>query len=182
MKSMKKNSDWDEIKSEKKLREETNQLDVKVWLRSCDHEITEPVEGIVSGEIPTWINGSLLRNGPGKLGFGGNSFKHLFDAAALLHRFNIANGKVTYQCRFLNSESYKKNLAANRIVVTEFATAAVPDPCQSIFSRFVDSLISCPLNLSLDSKSLEISLISQQAQLHFPSIRLRQRFGVRLSL
>jgi hypothetical protein len=35
--------------------------DVNVWLRSCEKEIIEPVEGVVSGDIPSWINGSLLR-------------------------------------------------------------------------------------------------------------------------
>lgn len=69
-------------------------------------------------------------------------FLQLFDAAALLHRFNIVNGIVTYQCRFLKSETYKKNLAANRIVVSEFGTSCVPDPCQSIFERFVFGIYS----------------------------------------
>lgn len=109
--------------------------DVNVWLRSCEHEIIDPVEGVVSGEIPSWINGSLLRNGPGSIKVGDMTYNHLFDAAALLHRFNIADGKVTYQCRFLESSTYKKNLAANRIVVSEFGTALAPDPCQSIFER-----------------------------------------------
>lgn len=114
--------------------------DVEVWLRSCEQEIIEPVEGIVSGDIPRWISGSLLRNGPGSIKVGDMTYNHLFDAAALLHRFNIADGKVTYQCRFLKSDTYKKNLAANRIVVTEFGTSSVPDPCQSIFERFVSAL------------------------------------------
>lgn len=109
--------------------------DVNVWLRSCEKEIIDPVDGVVSGEIPTWINGSLLRNGPGRIKVGDMSYNHLFDAAALLHRFNIIDGKVTYQCRFLKSETYKKNLAANRIVVSEFGTVCAPDPCQSIFER-----------------------------------------------
>lgn len=109
--------------------------DVNVWLRSCEHEIIDPVDGVVSGEIPKWINGSLLRNGPGSIKVGDMTFNHLFDAAALLHRFNIVDGKVTYQCRFLQSETYKKNLAANRIIVSEFGTSIVPDPCQSIFER-----------------------------------------------
>lgn len=109
--------------------------DKKVWLRSCDQEIVEPVNGILSGKIPSWVNGSLLRNGPGALNVGEDSYNHLFDAAALLHRFNIADGNVTYQCRFLKSDAFKKNQAANRIVVSELATVAVPDPCQSIFSK-----------------------------------------------
>lgn len=109
--------------------------DVNVWLRSCEQEIADPIGGVISGTIPEWLNGSLLRNGPGSIKVGDQTFKHLFDASALLHRFNIENGQVTYQCKFLKSESYKKNLAANRIVVSEFGTACVPDPCQSIFER-----------------------------------------------
>lgn len=62
-------------------------------------------------------------------------FKHLFDSSALLHRFAIDKGHVTYQCRFLQSEVYKQNQAAQRIVITEFGTCAVPDPCQTIFQR-----------------------------------------------
>lgn len=104
-------------------------------LRTCEKEIIDPIYGTVSGEIPTWIKGSLLRNGPGKIKFGNTIVNHAFDSAALMHRFNIENGSVTYQCRFLKSESYNQNLAANRIVFTEFGTAALPDPCQSIFKR-----------------------------------------------
>lgn len=60
-----------------------------------------------------------------------NSFLRAF------FRFNIAAGKVTYQCRFLKSDVYKKNWEAKRIVVTEFGTKAMPDPCHSIFDRSV---------------------------------------------
>lgn len=106
-----------------------------IWTRSCEQEILKPIEGVIKGEIPLWINGSLLRNGAGSLKVGETSYKHFFDAAALIHRFNIANGKITYQCRFLQTDTYKKNKAANRIVVTEFGTSSIPDPCESIFKR-----------------------------------------------
>ncbi|XP_059617136.1 carotenoid isomerooxygenase [Phlebotomus argentipes] len=109
--------------------------DASIWTRSCEKEVIEPIQGRTTGSIPKWINGSLLRNGPGNLKFGQTSFKHLFDASALLHRFAIRNGDVTYQCRFIETNSYNRNRAAQRIVVTEFGTKAVPDPCQSIFTR-----------------------------------------------
>ncbi|XP_037298340.1 carotenoid isomerooxygenase isoform X2 [Manduca sexta] len=109
--------------------------DSTVWLRSCEEEIVQPQEGRVSGEIPSWLQGTLLRNGPGSLNVGSMRFKHLFDSSALLHRFAIHDGSVTYQCRFLQSNTFKKNRAANRIVVTEFGTKAVPDPCHTIFDR-----------------------------------------------
>ncbi|TDG48175.1 hypothetical protein AWZ03_005350 [Drosophila navojoa] len=107
-----------------------------VWLRSCEREIVEPIEGHASGHIPDWLNGSLLRNGPGSWKVGEMSFGHLFDCSALLHRFAIKNGRVTYQNRFVDTQTLQKNRAAQRIVVTEFGTAAVPDPCHSIFDKF----------------------------------------------
>ncbi|KAJ0175416.1 hypothetical protein K1T71_008575 [Dendrolimus kikuchii] len=109
--------------------------DSGVWLRSCEEEVTEPLEGIITGSLPPWLRGTLLRNGPGSLKVGSMRFKHLFDSSALLHRFSIQDGSVTYQCRFLRSNTLKKNLAANRIVVTEFGTKSVPDPCHTIFDR-----------------------------------------------
>lgn len=109
--------------------------DESILLRSCEKQITEPINGVVCGSIPRWIHGSLLRNGPGSLKVGDMTFNHLFDSAALLHRFNIDNGNVTYQCKFLKSDSYKRNTAANRIVTKEFGTVGFPDPCQSIFQR-----------------------------------------------
>ncbi|KZC05840.1 Beta,beta-carotene 9',10'-oxygenase [Dufourea novaeangliae] len=110
-------------------------VDTSVWMRSCEKEVRDPIPGKITGTIPSWLKGTLLRNGPGSLKVGEYSFNHLFDSSALLHRFNIADGKVTYQCRFVQTDVYKKNKAAQRIVVTEFGTKAVPDPCQSIFQR-----------------------------------------------
>ncbi|XP_047508976.1 carotenoid isomerooxygenase-like isoform X2 [Pieris napi] len=107
-----------------------------VWLRSCEEEIIQPIKGTIAGEIPHWLRGTLIRNGPGSLKVGSMRYKHLFDSAALLHRFAIQDGEVTYQCRFLQSSTYKRNQTAQRIVVTEFGTAATPDPCHSIFDRF----------------------------------------------
>ncbi|XP_063822333.1 carotenoid isomerooxygenase-like [Ostrinia nubilalis] len=109
--------------------------DASVWLRSCEQEVTEPLDGEITGELPEWLRGTLLRNGPGSLKVGDMRFKHLFDSSALLHRFAIHEGSVTYQCRFLQSSTYKRNQAAQRIVVSEFGTKAVPDPCHTIFDR-----------------------------------------------
>ncbi|XP_043471150.1 carotenoid isomerooxygenase isoform X3 [Leptopilina heterotoma] len=109
--------------------------DGSIWTRSCEREIIEPIFGKVSGNIPKWLNGSLLRNGPGSLKVGEYRFDHLFDSAALLHRFAISDGKVTYQSRFVQTEVFKKNQTAKRIVVSAFGTKAVPDPCKSIFQR-----------------------------------------------
>lgn len=60
--------------------------DVTIWLRSCEKEVTEPIQGVITGTIPKWIDGCLLRNGPGNLKVGDMEFQHLFDSSALLHK------------------------------------------------------------------------------------------------
>lgn len=60
--------------------------DFSTWLRSCEQEITEPIIGKVQGIIPVWLNGYLLRNGPGSIKVGEDKFEHLLDSAALLHK------------------------------------------------------------------------------------------------
>ena len=61
-------------------------IDISIWMRSCEHEVIEPISGTVSGCIPGWLKGTLLRNGPGCLKVGEYRFDHLFDSSALLHR------------------------------------------------------------------------------------------------
>ena len=61
-------------------------VDTSVWLRSCEKEVTEPIGGKIIGNIPVWLKGSLLRNGPGCLKVGNYTFDHIFDSSALLHR------------------------------------------------------------------------------------------------
>lgn len=43
-------------------------------------------------------------------------------------------------CRFLRTDAYVRAMTENRVVITEFGTAAYPDPCKNIFSRY---LLAC---------------------------------------
>ncbi|NWV76074.1 BCDO2 oxygenase, partial [Dasyornis broadbenti] len=100
-------------------------------------ETPEPIPAKIKGHIPKWINGKLLRNGPGKFEFGNDKFNHWFDGMALLHQFQLAHGTVSYRSRFLQSSSYLRNSQHSRIVASEFGTLAMPDPCKSVFGRFL---------------------------------------------
>uniref|UniRef100_A0A6Q2XES2 Carotenoid-cleaving dioxygenase, mitochondrial n=1 Tax=Esox lucius TaxID=8010 RepID=A0A6Q2XES2_ESOLU len=100
-------------------------------------ETPESIATEVSGTIPTWIRGNLLRNGPGKFEFGNQHYNHWFDGMAMLHQFKIVDGKVTYRSCFLRSDAYKKNSERDRIMVSEFGTVAMPDPCKNFFLRFL---------------------------------------------
>ncbi|KAI5608599.1 beta,beta-carotene 15,15'-monooxygenase, partial [Silurus asotus] len=105
-------------------------------------ETPEPIKAEVSGTIPLWLQGTLLRNGPGLFSFGNSSYKHWFDGMSLIHSFTFKQGDVYYRSKFLRSDTYKKNIAANRIVVSEFGTLAYPDPCKNIFSKAFTYLLN----------------------------------------
>ncbi|KAL3042995.1 hypothetical protein OYC64_020832 [Pagothenia borchgrevinki] len=109
---------------------------IEPLVRSVE-ETPEPISTEVQGSIPSWVKGNLLRNGPGKFEFGNTHYNHWFDGMALLHKFTIAEGQVTYMSRFLNSEAYRKNSERDRIMMSEFGTLALPDPCKNIFQRFL---------------------------------------------
>lgn len=99
-------------------------------------ETPEFVKAEVTGHIPEWVNGTLLRNGPGKYEFGKHAYKHWFDGLALLHAFVIDKGEVMYRSKYLRTQAFVNGEERKRIVYAEFGTAAVPDPCLNIFSRF----------------------------------------------
>uniref|UniRef100_A0A672KSU1 Retinoid isomerohydrolase RPE65 n=1 Tax=Sinocyclocheilus grahami TaxID=75366 RepID=A0A672KSU1_SINGR len=125
----------------------TNHMEIKLTLlehpaggykkifESCE-ELAEPIPAHVSGNIPAWLTGSLLRMGPGLFEIGDEPFYHLFDGQALMHKFDLKDGHVTYYRRFIRTDAYVRAMTEKRIVITEFGTAAYPDPCKNIFSRF----------------------------------------------
>ncbi|KAK8772438.1 hypothetical protein V5799_024319 [Amblyomma americanum] len=103
--------------------------------RSCVPEVSEPVAAVLQGQLPAWLQGKLLRNGPGMESVGVDRYNHALDSLAQIRQFSIENGQVFYQNRFLRSQSFLRNQKANRIVVSEFGTMAHHDPCSSVFER-----------------------------------------------
>ncbi len=90
------------------------------------------VESIpVSGELPAWLTGSLLRTGPAKWEVGERTMNHWFDGYAMLHRFGIADGRVSYANRFMQTNAYRSAKETGEITYSEFGT----DPCRSLFGR-----------------------------------------------
>lgn len=52
-----------------------------------------------AGHIPEWISGTVVRVGPGKFEFGEDKMKHWFDGHAIVHKFTLKQGKVTFESR-----------------------------------------------------------------------------------
>ena len=91
----------------------------------CDVERLE-----VEGTIPSWLEGELIRNGPGQV-MVDKPMKHWFDGLAMLHRFHIANGGVSYRSRFIDCAAYRSAQKEGRITYSDFAT----DPCRTLFQQ-----------------------------------------------
>jgi beta,beta-carotene 9',10'-dioxygenase len=109
-----------------------------------------------SGELPSWLNGSLLRTGPAKFEVGEQRMRHWFDGLAMLHRFTIDGGRVSYGNRFLQSRSYKAARERGRMVYGEFAT----DPCRSLFKR-VQTLFS-PGSVLPDNANINVARLGER--------------------
>ena len=86
----------------------------------------------VEGEIPEWLEGSLLRTGPTKFEAGERDLSHWFDGLAMLHAFAIADGEVRYSNKYLESNAYTHADSEGELGYQEFAT----DPCRDLFERF----------------------------------------------
>jgi beta,beta-carotene 9',10'-dioxygenase len=99
--------------------------------RSLTQETPEPVQLAVQGELPRWLEGALLRTGPSKFEVGACTYNHWFDGLAMLHRFALSDGGVTYANRFLKSKAFRAAEETGKITYAEFAT----DPCRTLFGR-----------------------------------------------
>lgn len=86
----------------------------------------------ITGHIPEWLEGTLIRNGPGRFELNDEvTYNHWFDGMAMLHRFTIGGGRVSYGGKYIRSDRYKKEHETGKISFSEFAT----DPCRTIFGR-----------------------------------------------
>ncbi|KAH6792368.1 carotenoid cleavage dioxygenase 8 [Perilla frutescens var. hirtella] len=88
---------------------------------SVRQEQCRQMELHVEGEIPLWLNGTYLRNGPGIWHIGDYNFRHLFDGYATLVRLHFASGRLLMSHRQIESEAYKAAKKKNKICYREFS-------------------------------------------------------------
>jgi beta,beta-carotene 9',10'-dioxygenase len=110
---------------------ERSPLPYRAGFRSLTREVAEPVALSVQGELPPYLQGTLLRTGPSKFEVGTRTYNHWFDGLAMLHRFAFGQGRVAYSNRFLQSNAFRSAEATGKISYGEFAT----DPCRTLFGR-----------------------------------------------
>ncbi|MFT4889916.1 MAG: carotenoid cleavage dioxygenase-like enzyme [Halobacteriales archaeon] len=87
---------------------------------TLENEVADRTLG-VTGSIPDWLDGSLVRNGPAKFEVGGERVAHWFDGLGMLHRFAFEAGTVSYTNRFLRGETYRRAVESGELS-GQFAT------------------------------------------------------------
>lgn len=112
----------------------------RLGFRCLDTE-TEVDSLPVEGEIPGWLSGSLIRNGPAKWEFSRQRLIHEFEGLAMLYRFGFHDGEVSYANRFLESPQYRHVEEHGEIGYPEFASGDY----RSLFRRL--NLKSLPKKL-----------------------------------
>ncbi|KAE8056609.1 hypothetical protein FH972_013364 [Carpinus fangiana] len=84
-------------------------------------------ELIVQGEIPLWLRGTYLRNGPGMWAIGNYEFRHLFDGYATLVKLHFENGRLVAGHRQIESEAYLAAKKNKKLCYREFSEVPKPD-------------------------------------------------------
>jgi carotenoid cleavage dioxygenase-like enzyme len=133
-------------------------------LEDCKEFENEAIGKITKGEIPSWLNGTLVRIGPGKWGLGESfTLNHLLDGYAMMVRFEFeqtdgGQKRVRAKSRFLRSEAYKKWLSQKKSGYTEFGTPAYTDTSKS-FERvnILKTSDNCNLNVFVIAKEVYLS-------------------------
>jgi carotenoid cleavage dioxygenase-like enzyme len=83
----------------------------------------------VTGTVPAWLHGTLVRVTPALMDGGGKTINHWFDGAAMLNAFGFGDGGVSYGSRFLETD-YLQDVRDGE---AHFGFGT--DPCRSLFKR-----------------------------------------------
>lgn len=70
----------------------------------------------IEGQIPTELEGTLLRNGPGLFEIGGTSIPQPLDGDGMISMFSIKDGRVHFRNKYVRTEALIKEQEAGRML------------------------------------------------------------------
>lgn len=76
----------------------------------------------VEGEVPLDLEGTFIRNGPGRQKIGGVPYGHWFDGDGMLSVFSFRDGRVRFKNRYVRTPKYLRETAAQKILYRGFGT------------------------------------------------------------
>ena len=69
---------------------------------------------VTKGQVPDWLKGSLLRNGPGLLDFGEDKVKSLADGLPMIRKYLVDSPMMNMSRRVLSSDTLTSYLQAEK--------------------------------------------------------------------
>lgn len=76
----------------------------------------------ISGAVPTDLQGTFYRNGPGRQRIGTTPYGHWFDGCGMLSAFSFVDGRVHFANKYIRTPKYVKETAAQEIKYRGFGT------------------------------------------------------------
>ena len=99
----------------------------KAWSKAIANpgqEFPLTILPILSGQIPTQLQGSLYRNGPGRLQRGDKTVGHWFDGDGAILAVHFTEEKATGTYRYVQTEGYQQEAAADKFLYPNYGTTA----------------------------------------------------------
>lgn len=110
----------------------------------------------ITGKIPKWLSGTLVRNGPIKTSVNGKTNTHMFDGLGMLHAFSFSDGKVNYTNKFLRSDAYHSVFEEGSVDYPGFSN----DP-RSVFDK-LSTLFIPPSHLAVQNANVNVAKLADQ--------------------
>ncbi|WP_218079231.1 carotenoid oxygenase family protein [Anthocerotibacter panamensis] len=70
----------------------------------------------IEGELPSELQGTLWRNGPGQFELGGVSYRHPFDGDGMVSALTFRDGRVHFRNRYVRTQAFQEEQQAGRIL------------------------------------------------------------------
>lgn len=99
----------------------------KAWAKALEKPATEfPLTplSIIDGEIPASLNGTLYRNGPGRLERGGISVGHWFDGDGAILAVDLTGNNPSAVYRYVQTEGFKQEASAGKLLYGNYGMTA----------------------------------------------------------
>ncbi|KAL3746768.1 hypothetical protein ACJRO7_015669 [Eucalyptus globulus] len=131
-------------------------------------------ELVVEGEIPLWLNGIYLRNGPGMTHVGDYNFHHLFDGYAMVAKLQFEKGRLTAGHCQIESEADKAAMKHSKLIYPESSEAPKADnflfyigELTSLISWLGDGRVICLTDMRKGTIRIDLTTLETLGRLEY---------------
>jgi carotenoid cleavage dioxygenase-like enzyme len=109
-------------------------------------DVHERQDAVITGAIPAWLQGDLLRTCPAVFAQGNWQAQHWFDGLCQIYAFRVGAEQVQFQSRLLDSEAARE-VAGGRALRSSFGTPTGRTPWQRLVQPVQRSTVNTNVNI-----------------------------------